>query len=287
MPAKIAIVLPLYKPFSSLDDVEKISLQQFYRVLNAYDIFFVTNKDINIEEYKDKQGKGLEIKRLDFHKGYFENIEGYNRLLLSFEFYDSFKAYEYMLVTQLDVFIFSDRLSYFANLGYDYIGAPWFEGYEFATPESKIIGVGNGGFSLRRISSFLSVLGLTSILQKPYISIAGLSAMLSNPLSFMRILKYRFDSNTNLNIPVFPWQFLKNEDGYWSTHVKQFFPWFKVSNVRNAVSFAFEVNPRRLYKLNSNKLPMGVHAWHKYDIDFWKPYIEKEGYALESTAIDK
>ncbi len=287
MLSKIAVVLPLYKSFESLDAVEKISLHQLLRVLQGYDIYFVTHNQIDIEAYKGRDGKNLRIKRIDFHKSCFESIEGYNRLLLSFEFYNAFKAYRYILITQLDVFIFSDRLSYFTNLGYDYIGAPWFEGYELATPQSKIIGVGNGGFSLRKVSSFLSVLALLSIFQKPYISFAGLSAMLVKPVWFLRMLKYRFYNNSTINILVSAWQDEMIEDVFWGLHVKHLFPWFKVGSVRDAISFSFEVNPGLLYKLNGTQLPMGTHAWHKYDINFWKPYIEKEGYVLENAAINK
>jgi hypothetical protein len=284
---KTAVVLPLYKPFSSLDIIEKISLRQLYNVMHPYDIYFVTHSDIDIEAYKMTHGKQGRIRRVNFHKSYFENIEGYNRLLLSFHFYNTFKAYKYILVTQLDVFIFSDQLSHFTRLGYDYIGAPWFEGYGLATIESKIIGVGNGGFSLRKVSSFLSVLGLASIFQKRYVSIAGLSAILFSPLSFLSILKYRLNKNLNPNVPVFPWQFQQNEDLFWGLYVKQFFPWFKVGSVKDAISFSFELNPTILYKLNDNQLPMGVHAWHKYDINFWKPFIEREGFVLQLSTIIK
>ncbi len=129
---KTAVAVPLYKAFSDLDVIEKISLQQLCKILHPYDIYFVTHSEIDVEEYKYKTGKKLRIKRINFNKSYFENIEGYNRLLLSFEFYNTFKAYNYILITQLDVFIFSDQLPHFTNLSYDYIGAPWFEDYGLA-----------------------------------------------------------------------------------------------------------------------------------------------------------
>lgn len=44
--------------------------------------------------------------------------------MLSAEFYDRFAAYEYVLIYQLDAFVFADRLAEFCQMGYDYIGAP-------------------------------------------------------------------------------------------------------------------------------------------------------------------
>ena len=38
--------------------------------------------------------------------------------------YSRFEKYEYMLIYQLDAFVFSDRLMEFVEAGYDYIGAP-------------------------------------------------------------------------------------------------------------------------------------------------------------------
>ena len=35
-----------------------------------------------------------------------------------------FLEYQYMLIYQLDAFVFEDKLDYFCELGYDYIGIP-------------------------------------------------------------------------------------------------------------------------------------------------------------------
>jgi hypothetical protein len=40
--------------------------------------------------------------------------------------------------------------------GYDYIGAPWFEGFDKGSPDDDILAIaGNGGFSLRNIDGFI------------------------------------------------------------------------------------------------------------------------------------
>src|SRR5262249_21397293 len=51
---------------------------------------------------------------------------------------------------------------------YDYIGAPWFEGWERAPIDAPIIGVGNSGFSLLRLDSFRSFSILTKLRAKEW-----------------------------------------------------------------------------------------------------------------------
>ena len=91
-------------------------------------------------------------------KGFFEGIDGYNQLCKRREFYEAFRDYEYILLYQLDCWVFEDSVSYFVSLGYDYIGAPWFvidRERNTAVPER----CGNGGFSLRRVSKLAEVCG--------------------------------------------------------------------------------------------------------------------------------
>lgn len=44
--------------------------------------------------------------------------------MLEADFYRRFGKYKYMLIYQLDAFVFSDKLLDFCEMGYDYIGAP-------------------------------------------------------------------------------------------------------------------------------------------------------------------
>ncbi len=147
MISKIAVVIPIYKQFSNLNSAEKISLVQCYKVLNTYDIFFVTHEGIDTKEY---QNTSIKSSTLHFNRNYFNDLKSYSQLLMTMDFYKSFSNYDFILITQLDVFVFSDMLERFCKLNYDYIGAPWFEGFNMATENSPIIGVGNGGFSLRK-----------------------------------------------------------------------------------------------------------------------------------------
>ncbi|QMU27562.1 DUF5672 family protein [Adhaeribacter radiodurans] len=276
---KIAVVIPVYKQYSDLNFVEKVSLEQTFKVLANYDIFFVTHNEIISKLYYSNQPLELNVNTLFFDKYFFANIEGYNRLLLEQKFYKAFESYSHILICQLDVFVFSDQLDYFSKLNYDYIGGPWFEGYSTALRTSKIIGTGNGGFSLRKVSSFLRILDLFNLFR--FLNYKGIKEAAVQPNSFLRIVKYCLLSKQKRYLSILPWQFPHNEDLYWSTYIRQFFPWFKVGNVEDSIAFSFEVNPDVLFKLNNQRLPMATHAWQKYNPEFWKYYIEKFGYHLE------
>ena len=64
-----------------------------------------------------------------------------------------FAKYEYILIYQTDCWVYEDRLDEFMDKGYDYYGAPWkLEGLTWSKNS-----VGNGGFSLRKVSAMRRV----------------------------------------------------------------------------------------------------------------------------------
>ena len=145
-----AIVIPVYKV--SLSETEKISLLQVCRILGCYDIYYAAPEKLSAEYLKN-----LPVER--FADSFFKGIAGYNRLMLSTDFYKRFESYKYILVYQLDAFVFSDCLKDFCNLGYDYIGAPWLTGMRKREADIYVYAnVGNGGFSLRNIQNTIRLL---------------------------------------------------------------------------------------------------------------------------------
>lgn len=145
---KCAVVIPNYKTQFSYN--EEISFSQCISVLGKYDIFFVSPYGIENKHYSEVKGV------VYYSKKFFENRDEYSYFMLKKTLYEDFIEYEYILIYQLDAFVFRDELLYFCNLGYDYIGAPWPYGACMHTVDkSKIVYVGNGGFSLRRVSKFV------------------------------------------------------------------------------------------------------------------------------------
>lgn len=274
MQPNLIVVIPIYKPYTALSASEQKSLSRTYEVLGKYDIVFVTHNGINAAEYYQPREGGGTITTSTFSRSYFTGLVSYSKLMLSLEFYQCFAHYEYMLVCQLDVFVFTDQLAYFTGKGYDYIGAPWFENYDAATTTSRITGVGNGGFSLRKVKSFLDVLYALELFGNRRPTWRVLGAAMRHWVDVLRVAKHEYDRRTRAYDAALPWDTPMYEDGYWGIMVEKFFPWFKVASVEDATAFAFEVNPSVLYALNKQRLPMATHAWEKYDPAFWTPFIK-------------
>lgn len=254
---KVAVLVPLYR--SVLDPYEKISLAQCIKILNCYDVIFVSPEGLDASGIKAEFG----VTKVEwFDRENFRSTKTYNHLLLSREFYQKFLGYEFVLIYQLDAFVFEDHLMDWCEQGQDYIGAPWIgeEWPETVMPVAKKPlwtrfflfkrlffkkdnSVGNGGLSLRKVSSALKALGL-------------LGGYASN------------------------WQW--NEDVFWSIYVPNVLPFFKVPDKKTAARFSLEQNPREGLEWNGGVLPFGCHAWEKWDIDFWRPHIEGRGYPLET-----
>lgn len=243
---QVAIVIPIYK--SDLNNEEKLSIQSVLKVLKSHDFIFICSKQLNTNYYENIFPNDLVYKFQYFDNFYFESIGGYNKLLLSSFFYEQFKAYNYILIYQLDCYIFQDNLREWCNKGYDYIGAPWIN-WDWSTFSARHITfprrllyklgfknfnlVGNGGLSLRKVNSFI------------------------HNLTYFYKAAAKFD---------------KNEDYFFSFYINSFNPFFKIPKLKEALRFSFDVNPGKAYELNNQQLPMGCHAWPK-NVEFWKEFI--------------
>lgn len=144
----LVVVIPVYK--ADLDKYEQMSLQRLSQVIKtSFDIVLVMPEGLNIESYNNiYPGK---INTLALNKQYFCNRKGYSYLCETTQFYECFSDYKFMLIYQLDGWIFKNDLNRFIKMDYDYIGAPWKQ--SLAIPRT----VGNGGVSLRKISKFIEI----------------------------------------------------------------------------------------------------------------------------------
>ena len=231
-----AVVIPIYS--DKLMQQEIIALRQAISVLKKFDIIAVAPIDLKVDGCIFA---GVERFEADF----FHSIDSYNRLMLSVSFYRRFQSYKYILIYQLDAFVFSDQLSYFCKLDYDYIGAPWLYGqFNYIDDSHCIWHVGNGGLSLRKVSSFIRILEDRKPLQKEQII---------------------------------------NEDIFFSSIVDEK---FRIAPIEVALQFSFERQVKTCYERNHYKLPFGCHAWERYDVAFWMPFIEQFGYTLQDACTN-
>ena len=81
------------------------------------------------------------------------------------QFYRAFSAYEYILIYQLDCLVFASNLKEWCRKGWDYVGAPWLNSPD--DPAQGFLAVGNGGLSLRRVTSALAVFNSNQLLEDP------------------------------------------------------------------------------------------------------------------------
>lgn len=269
------ITIPVYKRFDELSSSERASFVRVCRIMHSWEIVLVTHKNLSLDPYFDcAYLNNINIFVEYFKETYFSSILGYNDLMLSADYYRRFRQYDYMLIYQLDAWIFSDELEQWCNRGYDYVGAPWFDNCGSYEDGCNLWAVGNGGLSLRRISFFIDLLSYKGPLYvhidlshgfvnfvKSIIKSFGYHNTLSWQKSFRRL---------GLNEDTFLMVDLRN-----MTNIKSLLP--KTPLAIEALGFAFEKSPSYLFNLNGNKLPFGCHAWEKYEYDsFWNKFIKDE-----------
>lgn len=270
---RACVVIPIYK--LEMTPYEAIALEQCFKILGHYQIFFAVPKRLGKEMALNSLVLSGQALYITFRDEFFTDIPGYNRLLKSTVFYQSFISYDYLLIYQLDAFVFKDELLKWCDQGYSNIGAPIFEGHELAAADSTIVGQGNGGFCLRNVKDCYHV--VSSFRKLNYVK-----SYTDTNRSVLRRL-YRYVKHDLLhNYSLYPFQPIINEDLFWSVLVPAVFPAFKVPEPAAAIGFSFEVNPRILYKINLHELPFGCHAWLRYDLGFWSAHINKFGYDISA-----
>jgi len=268
MSNSVTIIIPLYK--ESLDPLELISIDQCFKVLGRYNIVAVKPRSLALTNYP------YPFKKIyNFDDKYFDDIAGYNSLMLSSEFYKEFLSNEYMLIYQPDAFVFKDELEAWCNAGYDYIGAPWLREGDYPDLIKKLKNklkayfhikynikqqnsdtpsdlqfenkVGNGGFSLRHVKKFYNLTISEATLIKEY----------------SQQNSHRF-----------------NEDAFWSIEVNRKSTRLKIPGYKKAAHFAIENNGNYGLQLTGGKLPFGCHAWDK-NLEFWRPIFKTEGVEIK------
>jgi hypothetical protein len=265
------VVIPIHSDNPSNEEL--ISFKQCFNVLKKHSIKIIAPKGLNLDIYRQVVAS---IEVIEIDPIWQSSIEKYNKLKLSWFFYNLFREFDYLLTYELDAFVFKDEIEFWCEKKYDYIGAPWFLGYNLPL-SNDFIGVGNSGFSLRKISSMRIAIrkiyfedGNYNLLPKK----KRLSAKIERLRFYLNI--FRKENRTIQKAMHF------NEDWFVSFVIPKYIVDFNIAPINDAIKFSFEVQPSYLYELNNKNLPMGCHAWQKYDFEFWKPFIEDFGYKINA-----
>lgn len=150
---QVAVVVPLSNRKELLPE-EQISLTHLEHNLGRYEKYLVAPPSLDVTEFS-----GFGVKR--FSDSYFGSVKAHSRLMLSPAFYEEFREYKYILTYHLDALVFSDQLLQWCETDLDFIGAP-----RLANSDRPHV-VGNGGFALRKVESFLRVLYSTEYAVDP------------------------------------------------------------------------------------------------------------------------
>jgi len=238
---QVAVIVPL-STRPELTPDEEISLHHLRHFLGKYDKFMIAPDSLNVQHD--------DFAMIHFGDQYFGSVLNHCKLLVSPHFYKTFRNYQYIFIHHLDSLVLSDQLSNWCARGFDYLAPPWIKyagsSYEGRPFENKI---GNGGFSLRNIASFLRVL---RILRRP-----------KPTLDYLRRITGRRKRIEDKH----------GEDIFWGTQAVNIDPSFQVAPLETALQFGFECNPRLCLEMNRDHLPFGGHAWPRYDRAFWEPHL--------------
>ncbi len=261
---KVVVVIPIYKAIPT--EIELISLNQCIKILGDHPISIVAPLNLDISSYTHRFNQ-LHVIR--FNSYFFQNTLSYNRLLLSVNFYRSFKEYEFMLIYQLDAYVFRDELLDWCEKDYDYIGAPVHNFILDNFSQRIDIATLNGGFSLRKINSALRVLSSFRFIYSFKDLLKANIASNGRLIGFFKAMKFYLTGNNTLEKLN---RYDRNEDYFWALICPKLFNWYTVASVNEALSFSFDNQPELSFEMASFKLPFGCHAFEK-DNEFWKQLI--------------
>jgi Protein of unknown function (DUF5672) len=265
----VAVVVPQHR--FPLTEEEGVSLRHLRRHLGGFDKYLI-GPDALPAAMAD-----FRLRR--FPHDYFASPNGYNRLLMTREFYRAFAAYEYILVYQLDCLVFSGDLEHWCRKGWDYVGAPWFHEWK-NDPTGGFWIVGNGGLSLRNVAGCMAVLNSPRPFRDPEARGKETRLFPSSPRLRALVCRVKKEFHRRGYKNSVRWRIRQlgehagiHEDMFWSLDARVFRPEFRIPEPREALPFSFEMAPRYCFKENGERLPFGCHAWAKYDRAFWEPYL--------------
>lgn len=267
MKKQYCVVIPIYK--EDLDCVEEISINRLRKVLvddeltrwhnlnEQYefpDVYLVYPEGIDITKYKVIYNRlGVEaswLKFKSFDPEYFKSTATYSQLCISYDFYKAFDEYEYMLIYQLDCYLFKDEIKQWCDKGFDYIGGPiistecgWDTVKKAKNGKEKWHPlVGNGGLSLRKIETFLEITDPEGELRKTYDL-----------------------TDEKLKSVIF-------EDKYFCNDLYNIYE-LEIPDWKTALSFAIDMSVDIVYNVfKLDPHPMGAHSIDK-NIRWWKKVI--------------
>lgn len=277
---KVVVTIPVYRAVLS-EDEEKSFRRSCAVFGQKYDVVAFAPENMDLSVYTSIFPE-LQVERFPAH--FFRSIGDYSRLLLSEEFYERFSSFEWLLICQLDVWVFKDELEYWCGRDIDFWGAPIIADWDPSVNESQTPDiVGNGGFSLRRISAILKVLRADDV---PMYTREMLWNFIRNHSKQMAYHKFLFPLLRMLGIGNRRKQCLEilRSQGACEDMVFRVMtepsnpPFLTLPSIEEAAHFALDgVNVWRYFN-KTQHVPFALHAWHRPEgMEFMQLVREKCG----------
>jgi len=281
----VAVVITVHKP--QIDELEALSLSRCVAVLGRYPLVFVGPRSLDFSVYR-QAAPSAEITVFDDR--WFQSDDRYNEFLVRPLFYEAFADCQFILKYELDAFVFEDQLLEWCDRDWGYVGAPWQH-----DGSGQWTGVGNGGFSLRKVSACLDVLHSKHKLD-PKVYWEQVRHTTPNPL--VRALKYcrkvKFHLGISSNVSVFLEKFItahEFEDWFWGYHAARYYPSWRLAPVEEAMRFSVEAGLEQTASLFRERPPFGCHRrWflemlHRYLFSDAEPDSDYEGLVWDLARV--
>ena len=272
------VVIPVHRPHPSPSEI--VSLRQCGKVLVNRDVLILTPKHLDLGAYRELLPRAADL-RVESH--WMASWKAYSRMMVSPLVFNALEGYTHMILHEPDAIVLRDEIDYWCNQPFDYIGAPWFEGWEKPAADAPLIGVGNLGFSFHRLSTSRRVMA-SSLRWHPYSAVAkNLFQGLRGDKARLRQGMIGLGSGGRLRGAYK--LFGGHCDAFWSIIVPNIDRGFRIPPAKIAAKFAWEVFPSRCMKMCGENLPFGIHAWFKYDFGFLMPHLLSAGVDLHEVLI--
>lgn len=251
----VITIIPIYRLPNA---VEAAALDHNLSVLGGLPAVFLKPETLDITPLLEQYPQVGERSVSDEWLGTKRGIAGYNRMMMSAEFYDLFADYDYLFICHVDAWLFRNELARWCALGFDHVAAPWPTRPRYTRfplkqylklklwlkPKGKVLHcqmfgrIGNGGLSLRRVSAFRQA-----------------------------CVKYKDEAERFLAMN----HALYNEDLFWALVPTE----LRLPTVAEALTFSFDLKPRLCYEQNARQLPMACHGFNKPErTAFWRQFID-------------
>jgi hypothetical protein len=242
------ILIPVYRdrlPYS-----EECQLLMSLKNLYGFPIYYFGPEDLDASWYLEQTS--IRSSFIPFSREYFKSPRTYSKLLLDISFYDHITSFDFHLICQTDAVVLKPNISEFLEYSFDYWGAPWPKGWSIET--FLLYGqvryslrlcafVGNGGVSLRRTSAIIDLMN-------------------------------EYSAHVN------SWRDAGNPEDLFFSLFGQISKSFKLPNIKQAASFAIELEPSLMLALNNGRLPFAVHQWDRIDKQVFLNHPEWPNFAF-------